>query len=59
MCPEIRFITKSIFNPYGRAAAMPTEWLKLKITGTGETGAIGTPTFRSWNVDCSVLIGGS
>ena len=58
--PEIGFLTKTILKPYGRAAAMPTALeLKLKITGTGETGAIGTPTFRSWNVDCSVLIGGS
>ena len=24
--PEIGFVTKSIFKPYGHAAAMPTAW---------------------------------
>ena len=24
--PEIRFLTKSILKPYGRAAVMPTAW---------------------------------
>ena len=58
--PETGFLTLSILKPYGRVAAMPTAWeLKLKTTGTGDTGAIGTPTFRSWKVDCSVFIGGS
>ena len=31
--PEIRFLTKSISKPYGRASAMPTVWELTKQNG--------------------------